>query len=281
MCWQENHNQFCIIITVDSEFLVLSSLVSDWGIYMQVENSRKIFILGGLVLVLAFLFFFAIDQFAIFITDSFLKGSFGYIWLSVHHVIQILFAVIIMSLPWWHRSLSEWGLNFKNHKQTFKILLKFTIGWIFFSTIFILISQWVSGWPKLLGFYLNAENILIYLFFESIIVGISEEIVFRGLVYGTLQPYYDKKISVGFTISTAGIISALFFAIAHIGFQFTPFAITSFAPMQILVAFGLGLFYAVLREETGSLLGPILAHNISDGWLSILYIVIATVSSGH
>jgi membrane protease YdiL (CAAX protease family) len=247
---------------------------------VEMKSQNKM-IFGVLALLLAFLFFFVIDRFAIYLTDIFLKDSFGYTWLSVHHVIQILLTVAIMALPWWRKPLSEWGFNLKNHQKTFNIILKFTIGWIFFSTIFILISQWIAGWPKLLGFYLSAENILIYLFFESIIVGISEEIVFRGLVHGTLSPYFNKRIKLGFTISYAGLISALCFAIAHIGFQFFPFGITSFAPMQILVAFALGIFYAVLREETGSLLGPILAHNISDGWLSILYIVIQLITSGR
>jgi membrane protease YdiL (CAAX protease family) len=47
--------------------------------------------------------------------------------------------------------------------------------------------------------------------------------------------------------------------------------------MQVFMAFALGIFYAVLRERTGSLLGPVLAHNISDGWLSILFILIQMI----
>jgi membrane protease YdiL (CAAX protease family) len=234
-----------------------------------------------LIFLFAFLLFSIIDRSAIYLTDIFLAGSFGYIWLSVHHVIQIIMAVLIMALPWWRRSLSDWGFNLKNVDLTFRIILKFTIGWVIFSTLFIVAQQWLSGWPKLLEFRLNASNILIYLFFEFIIVGISEEIVFRGLVYGTLYPFFSKKIKIGFTISYAGIITAVFFAVAHIGYQFFPFAITSFAPMQVFMALALGLFYAVLREKTGSLLGPILAHNISDGWLSILYILIQTLTSGN
>jgi len=234
-----------------------------------------------LFFLMAFLFFFLIDRAAIYLTDIVLAGSFGYIWLTLHHILQIVLAVIIMALPFWHRSLSDWGFNFRNYKETLSKILKFSIGWVIFSTIFTLITQWLSGWPELLGFYLSTENILIYLFFESIIVGISEEIVFRGLVYGSLSPYFNKKIKLGFSISYAGIISALFFTIAHIGFSLFPFAITSIAPMQLLVAFGLGLFYAVLREKTGSLLGPILAHNISDGWLSILYIIIQLIMTGR
>jgi membrane protease YdiL (CAAX protease family) len=234
-----------------------------------------------LFFLLAFLFFSVIDRVAIHLTDLVLAGSFKFIWLSLHHIIQIILAVAIMVLPGWHRSLSEWGLNLKNYDKTKKIILKFSLGWIICTTIFTFVTQWLSGWPKLLEFYLNIDNILKYLIFETIIVGISEEIVFRGLVYGTLSPYFSKKVKIGFSISYAGIISALFFAIAHVGFQLFPFTITAFAPMQVFVAFALGLFYAVLREETGSLLGPILAHNISDGWLSILYIVIQLITQGN
>ena len=244
-------------------------------------NVRNIFLKKILIFFLAFLFFFLIDRAAIYLTDLALTGSFGFTWLSLHHLIQIVMAVAIMLMPGRHRSLSNWGLNFKNSDVTLKIILKFTIGWIIGTTIFTLVTQWLSGWPPLLDFYLSIENILIYLIFESIIVGISEEIVFRGLVYGTLSPYFSNKVKIGFSISYAGIISAVFFAIAHIGFQISPFSITAFAPMQIFIAFALGIFYAVLREKTGSLLGPILAHNISDGWLSILYIVIQLITHGN
>ena len=246
----------------------------------EIKNKYAV-ITKVIIFFFAFLLFFLIDKAAIFLTDLPLAGSFGYTWLIFHHFIQIMLAIGIMALPWWHRSFSEWGLNLKNYHQTFATIKKFTIGWIIGTTIFTLISQWLSGWPALLNFSLNIENILIYLFFESIIVGISEEIVFRGLVYGALAPYFSKKVRIGFSISYAGIISAVFFAIAHIGFNLFPFSITAFAPMQIFIAFTLGLFYAVLREQTGSLLGPILAHNISDGWLSILYIVIQLITQGN
>ena len=248
---------------------------------MKESQNENLVIKKLFIFFLAFILFFLIDKAAVNLTDIPLAGSFGYTWLILHHLIQILLAIGIMALPWWHRSFSEWGVNLKNYHQTLTIIKKFTIGWIIGTTIFTLISQWLSGWPALLNFSLNIENILIYLFFESIIVGISEEIVFRGLVFGTLSPYFSKKVKMGFSISYAGIISAIFFAIAHIGFQFFPFAITAFAPMQIFIAFALGIFYAVLREQTGSLLGPILAHNISDGWLSILYIMIQLIAHGN
>lgn len=230
-------------------------------------------------LLLAFVLVFIIDRIAIILTDRYLAGSFGYTWLSVHHTLQIILVLTILALPIWHKSAADWGLNTRNLTETRRIILRFTIGWVIGSTLFTLVTQWLSGWPPLLDFNLNLENILIYLFFESVIVGISEELVFRGLAYGILHSNFGRKVKlIGFSLSSAGILSAIIFALAHIGFQISPFAITTFAPMQVLVAFVLGIFYAVVREKTGSLLGPILAHNISDGWLSILYIIIQTIT---
>jgi membrane protease YdiL (CAAX protease family) len=245
------------------------------------NQNKNMIVMSSLLLLLAFIFWIAIDRVAIYLTDIFLAGSFGYVWLMLHHAIQIVFAVAIMILPVWQKSLAEWGFTLKNHQKTLEIILKFSIGWIICTTIFTLVTQWLSGWPPLLDFYFNWENLLSYLIFESIIVGISEEIVFRGLVYGVLMPNFKNEIKLpGFSISYAAIISAIFFSIAHIGFQIIPFSITTIAPMQVFVAFTLGVFYAVVREKTGSLLGPILAHNISDGWLSILYIIIQSTSLG-
>lgn len=62
--------------------------------------------------------------------------------------------------------------------------------------------------------------------------------------------------------------------LAHVGFDFRQFKVTTVDPMQLMVAFGLGLFYVILRERTGSLLGPILAHNLTDGSLTIVYLLL-------
>lgn len=225
------------------------------------------FIAGGI--------FIIINRTSWYITDMISSGNISYLGVMIHHVIQVIFAIGIMLFPIWRKSLSGFGINFKNREKTFLIIKKFTLGWIICTTVFTLITQYISGWPPLINFEMNFQNILSYLFFESVIVGISEEIVFRGLIYGILSTCFNKKITLkGLSISQAGIISALFFALAHIGINFFPFSITFFEPMQVFIAFALGIFYVVVLENTGSLLGPILAHNISDGWLSILYIFI-------
>lgn len=128
---------------------------------MRETNNIKFGLKRFVYFIIGFLFFFVIDRAAIYLTDVPLAGSFGYTWLLLHHGIQIVLATGIMALPGWHRSISEWGLNFKNSDETRKIILKFTIGWIIGTTIFTLVSQSLSGWPELLAFNLSIENILI------------------------------------------------------------------------------------------------------------------------
>jgi membrane protease YdiL (CAAX protease family) len=61
----------------------------------------------------------------------------------------------------------------------------------------------------------------------------------------------------------AGLILALLFALAHI----TSFWAGTFwmALGQQVYAFALGILYAYWREKSGSLLAPIIGHNMSDG----------------
>jgi len=41
----------------------------------------------------------------------------------------------------------------------------------------------------------------------------------------------------------------------------------------MIFAFGLGIFYVVMFDRTGSLLGSVLAHNASDGIGTVIYII--------
>jgi membrane protease YdiL (CAAX protease family) len=69
---------------------------------------------------------------------------------------------------------------------------------------------------------------------------------------------------------TAGVICAVLFSMAHIGFTVSPFKITYLDPVQLVIAFGFGILYAFMYRNTGSLLGPVLIHNVSDGLLAAI-----------
>lgn len=74
---------------------------------------------------------------------------------------------------------------------------------------------------------------------------ITEEIAFRGLLYGSLRARY------GFW--GAALISGAVFAIIH-----------PTIPVQFLGLMALGVVFCVLREKTGNLAAPMIAHGINN-----------------
>lgn len=110
---------------------------------------------------------------------------------------------------------------------------------------------------------IHAVDIAGWLTFELLIVGICEETLFRGFLLGLLEALSPSRLRIGrFSLSTAGYTIALVFALAHMGnFRTRPWPI---ALGQQLYAAALGVLYAWLRERSGSLEVPIVAHNLSD-----------------
>ena len=106
-----------------------------------------------------------------------------------------------------------------------------------------------------------------------VLVGVSEEILFRGLIMGLLARVFSGTVRLGlrraaFPVSVAGLLAAAIFAFAHtVAYSRLFFLPFSFEPnwFQVVLAFVLGIYYAAVREKTGSLLGAIVSHNISDG----------------
>jgi membrane protease YdiL (CAAX protease family) len=102
-----------------------------------------------------------------------------------------------------------------------------------------------------------------WLAFNLLLVGPCEEILFRGLLLGVLAALSPSRVRFGTrSISTAGIVTALLFALAHA----RSFAIEAWpvAVGQQVYAFAFGLLYAWWRERSGSLLMPVVVHGLSD-----------------
>ena len=49
-------------------------------------------------------------------------------------------------------------------------------------------------------------------------------------------------------------------------------------PRQMILAFVLGVYYAVAYDRTGSLLAPIVAHNVVDGGMVTVEWLVATLA---
>ena len=93
----------------------------------------------------------------------------------------------------------------------------------------------------------------------------SEETLFRGFVMVVLGQSWKGILNIGkLTIPVSGLLAALIFTYAHISYTIFPLKFY-FNTGQLIAAFGLGIFYAIVFYKTKSLLGSVLCHNISDG----------------
>jgi uncharacterized protein len=157
---------------------------------------------------------------------------------------------------------------------------------ILWGVAFGLLMTAVDFWPQILAhkppsdhpYPLTALNIAGWLGFEGIYVGPVEESLFRGLLVTYLMATLPGRIALGrYEMSAAGVIVALFFALAHVLDFFTrPFLM---ALGQQVYAFILGVFYAYWFEKSRSLVAPIVGHNVGD---AVEYVLIfAMVAMWH
>jgi uncharacterized protein len=166
---------------------------------------------------------------------------------------------------------SPWGFNLNNARLSWRILWRFCL-------IFLVITIAWNVVPTLLNHNTalgmfgppTLPNMLAWLIFEWIFVGIPEEAMFRGLIQTSLMRTWSGIWRVGkVEIPHAGVVTSVLFCLAHID-PLNP----HFYWQQQLFAFGLGMYYSIVRYRTGSLLNPILAHNFGDGIIvSAMYLL--------
>lgn len=181
-----------------------------------------------------------------------------------HHLWQMVLALVVifvLSRGQWQ----AWGFNLWNLDESLRLLKKFFLYYgLYFVGIGWVIQFLFSPRPQP-AYPLTAANIVGMLVFKGVLSGLSEEILFRGMMQTYFQRYFTgvwtwKSVE----LPTAGIVTAVIFTLVHINFRLFPFEITHLYPPQLMLAFVLGLYYASTYHRTGSLLNPILAHNFSN-----------------
>ena len=188
----------------------------------------------------------------------------AFAWSWIHHVIQLLLALSAMIL-YPGLKMRDWGFNLENSNLSIRIFLKFSLGWLIFYSIGTFITLKMSGQTVVYPFHYTTRNVLGYSGFMFLMPGLSEETLFRGFVMVVLGQSWKGIINFGkLTIPVTGILAALIFTYAHISYTIFPLKFY-FSIGQLIAAFGLGIFYAIIFYKTKSLLGAILCHNISDG----------------
>jgi hypothetical protein len=183
-------------------------------------------------------------------------------WLYSHHAFQLVLALIAIFIA--KRFVpADYGLHWPRRKT----YIGAAIAWgLFFGVLMTIVDyapQLIAHTSPRLDYKLDVANVTGWLFFEGVYVGPTEEIPFRSLLVTLLAALFPARLKLGsFEMNWAGIIVALMFALLHA---------TSFwsrdwplALGQQAYAFALGILYAYWLEKSGSVLAPVVGHNVGD-----------------
>ncbi|MFQ3547425.1 MAG: CPBP family intramembrane glutamic endopeptidase [Termitinemataceae bacterium] len=120
-------------------------------------------------------------------------------------------------------------------------------------------------------FPITVQNFVTYFGFQILMSGTSEEVLFRSLVMVPLLLVGERGSMSSKTITiVVSSIATIIFMLAHINFTLFPFRITYFNPLQQLTVLIFGYFYAYLFIKTRSIIGPIVAHNLLNGVITVI-----------
>lgn len=187
-----------------------------------------------------------------------------------HHVVQLCFA---LGCIWYlsGRDWRSWGLNTKNLGKSKQLL---TQGFFPVLVLFLFLGEllvpMLTDTPPEFEYELTVVNVVGILVFMGVVSGVSEEILFRGFIQTYLSQYFNRTFTVfGHVLPLSGLISAVIFTVAHVGFTVFPLGIYHLQIPQLALAFVLGIYYAIAYYETESLVAPIVAHNVVNGAIMI------------
>lgn len=230
------------------------------------HNTKRVRIIG--ILLLVFLFQQISSKLGTFAANIFdysvIDQDDVFAWISVHHIVQTLLAlvpVIILSKTY----RIDFGFHFGDQKTGVKYVMIFTAAMFAYITITSVITYF-SNQVIQYEYPLTLKNIIGSLGFQLFLTGPSEEILFRALpisIIACIIPS-ERGIKAGkVQISWATLISAIFFALAHIKLTLNPFSV-SFDFMQLLFSFALGIMYGVVYQKSKSVIYPMLMHSLTN-----------------
>jgi uncharacterized protein len=194
-------------------------------------------------------------------------------WLAMlaNHAVMLVIALAL--IVWFSKGhLSDYGLQWPKGKHYVAAALAWGAFFGLLMTALDYLPQILKHLPPPGNLSLAPASIAAGIFFEGIFVGPTEEIPFRGLLQTFLMQRSSGRVRFfKYDMHVAGIILALLFALAHLAsFWAENFWI---ALGQQIYAFALGILYAYWREKSGSVLAPIVGHNVSDGLEYVLMLL--------
>lgn len=187
-----------------------------------------------------------------------------FMWISAHHIVQMLLA--LLAVLFLSKSFKlDFGFKIGDYKIGCKYIWIFTLIITGYTIINYILGYGVGAINDY-AYPLTPQNILGTLGFQLFLSGPSEEILFRALpmtlLVGLTGKYTEIKIY-KYRITLEVLIAALLFGIAHIGWSLYPLSV-SIDYFQVGYAFVLGYVYGKAFKESKSVLYPMMMHSISN-----------------
>lgn len=164
-----------------------------------------------------------------------------------------LFASILFLIFYRKFSLKDYHITLKQTKNSLQSSF-------IFIALLILMSL-LLGYFKSEAIPFNFERFS----YQLTLPGIDEELAYRGIMLGLLLQIFKSKI---FKINIAVLVTALLFGLMHSLFINNDFTL-SFNSYIFSITFIAGLAFGYISLKTGSILTPILIHNLYNIILQI------------
>jgi len=210
------------------------------------------------------------DQFDYTVLDP--DGAFA--WLTVHHIVQALIFLLLMIIITRLTGI-QFGFGWGDRHAGWAYVRVFVLIFTGYTVVLMLITILTGGFQPF-PYPLTARNIGGYLGFQLLLTGPSEELIFRAFAMTTLglmiagvalqgETGFGRVVTTFFggKITSVNLIAALIFGLAHVRFNFNPFS-AEYSLGQVLYSVGLGLFYGVAYERSGSMLYPMIMHSFTN-----------------
>jgi len=161
----------------------------------------------------------------------------------------------------------QFGLTLKDINEGLWLILSLGIPFAFFYSFgaFFFIRKSQSGQMFDLGFLKNPSDRIGTIIYSFTMPGVGEEMLYRGLIQGYLSMNMTGFITLGsFSLLHSTIIASIVFIMVHL---YTMGEALVEALIQLPGRVMITLVLAITFQMTGSLLAPLIIHNVFDGFL--------------
>lgn len=220
---------------------------------MKKEKRTGLLILTALAILCFQILYYQLTVFLLMRFAALVPGWSNDCYLMVHHSIQFLL-LFIPTLILHKTTPLDFGYHIKGWRKG--------LIWMLVGLGFVLLISAVHWIIYGFGISLNDPDSYIFQLFFS---GLGEEIPYRAIPLVLLPLAYGSepvlRLSEKVKLPLDVIISALFFSIAHISFQFGVPGI-SYNVLQLISAFGAGIVFGMIYKKTNSVWLCMIVHGI-------------------